>query len=224
MNRRVFRLCFRIGAWGGVAACGGATHLSGGGDADTPDAAISDTDSEAAACFIDTSNYGQSCSVDSDCVGMVNAPQGRLQVQSGNYCKPMCICGGEAINRQSIAQYVTDVSKTPLGSGSIPNPDCFCPLGAAACCQNGLCADGCYGSLDDAGVTGATGGQDSGAAGGVLCGLKTGPLDSGADASGASRWCMPPEVCIPYNTGWACCTQQSSGGISICVTIGSDGG
>jgi hypothetical protein len=240
----------------GVAAttsCGGSTHVSGSADGGGSEVGVgpeasavadgretdSETDSETsvvasldgAACFINTSNYDQSCSVDSDCVTQVDLNPSKLddywKVQSGNYCKTMCICGGDTISKSAVAQYTADVSKTPLGSGEIPYVPCSCAVGLPHCCQHGLCAlcgsvdAGASGGPLDAGTSGA---QDAEPPGSVLCGLNTGPLDAGASAGGPSRWCTPPETCVPFNGGWACCTEQGTGGISVCVAPIGDSG
>jgi hypothetical protein len=221
-----------------ITACGGSVHASGIADASASeggariDASVmtdgrgeaDEADSEAsdaAACVINTSNYDQSCSTASDCVTQVDLNPNKVgdtwNVQSGNYCKPMCICGGGTISKNGVAEYVADVSKTPLGSGEIPFEYCGCPASILACCQQGLCVPcsstgvGPGEGLPDTGAS--SGPQDAEPPGSVLCGLNTGPLDSGALAGGPSRWCTPPEMCTPYNGGWACCTAQGAGGI-----------
>ena len=117
-----------------------------------PDGGIG-TDFDSALCLINTSNYDQSCSLDSDCIGMfidLDGGIGRvIPIQSGNYCTKMCVCGGGAINRTSLAQYASDVLKTPLLSGGIPGAGCFCPLEVTPCCQQGVCMMFC--SASDAG-------------------------------------------------------------------------
>jgi hypothetical protein len=187
-------------------------------------------EAEAASCVIQVSRYDHSCSVDSDCVGLIagfrdDLGTGGLPVQSGNYCKAMCVCGGEAISKTAVAQYAKDVSATPLGSGAIAGEACGCVNILSPCCQNGQCVvDQCaQGTSIDAGTTSVL--DASSVDGSVLCGLKTGPLDSGSAGTDPTRWCMPQEVCTQFNGGWACCTVQGTGGISICVTpIEHDGG
>jgi hypothetical protein len=147
-----FRVC--LGSLATIAACGGSAHQSGGADAGTSDIADgrAETDSESgvaasldgAACFINTSNYDQSCSVDSDCVTQVDVNPNEIhdywEVQSGNYCQPMCLCGGGVIGKSAVAQYLADLSKTPLGSGEIPYERCGCMGEPPFCCYSGLCA------------------------------------------------------------------------------------
>ncbi len=150
-------------------SCGGETRLEGrgsdaailtdvadaassgieaGSDSNAPDGNAFDDDIDAAACYISASNYDQSCSVDSDCVAVIEGAEGGigafgLVVQSGNYCQPLCMCGGQAINKGAVAQYVADVSKTPVGSGAIKTPPCFCPsVSPTGCCgDGGRCLD-----------------------------------------------------------------------------------
>ena len=134
-------------ALGGTAACGGLvaspttgtdaglSDASVGVDATSLDSGLGE-ESYPAACFIDTNNYDHSCSVDSDCVGAL----------SGNYCKQpqhMCIyCLTETIAKSAVAQYLTDVSKTPLGSGAIPRKLCDCTAIFAPCCKSHYCVPG----------------------------------------------------------------------------------
>jgi hypothetical protein len=97
-------------------------------------------------CTISASSYDQSCNVDSDCVGMAD----RYAVQFGNYCQSACMCGGDAINKTSVAQYVQDV--TPLTASMA---GCFCPsVNTDACCENNRCTTSCPQGVD--------GGTDSG--------------------------------------------------------------
>jgi hypothetical protein len=127
-------------------------------DAGGSDASI---ETDAAACFINAATYDQSCSVDSDCLSSVSGlpvgslfvdlPAGSLFVQSGNYCTPLCICGDETISKGAVAQYVADVSKTPIGSGALAPSQCYCPSRTAPCCQAGRCSIGCLYARTDSG-------------------------------------------------------------------------
>jgi hypothetical protein len=239
----LFPPCLGIWALGVAASCGGST---GNDDADAsgsldagkteagdgfdatigmdagvePEASV-EGEVEAGQCYINAAMYDQSCSVDSDCIRTI--PWLGLPVQSGDYCSDMCLCGGEAINKDAAAQYTSAVSKTPLGSHAPEG--CLCPsLPTEACCQNGRCmATQCPATLMDAGMTGA---QDAGGAldGSVLCGLLTGPLDAGSSDAGPTRLCVPPEVCTPFNGGWACCVLPGGAGGSICFGLPGDGG
>jgi len=61
--------------------------------------------------------------------------------------------------------------------------------------------------------------------GSFMCGLNIGPFDGGPEAGEPWRWCMPPESCVPFNGGWACCTSQPSGGLTTCVApVANDDG
>jgi hypothetical protein len=106
----------------------------------------------AGPCNIYASDYDQSCSVDSDCVGTL-ADLGGIPVESADYCSPGCLCGtGEAINKSAVAQFTAAVSNTPLLSD--PSPGCFCSVrSTVGCCQNGRCSTLCYGIGIDGGVT-----------------------------------------------------------------------
>src|SRR5208283_2279748 len=70
---------------------------------------------DGSACFISASNYDQSCAVDSDCVAVIagSALAPAVVVQFDNYCtQGLCICGGDAINKDAVPQYIGDLSKT----------------------------------------------------------------------------------------------------------------
>jgi len=95
---------------------------------------------DASACLIVGSNYDQTCSTDSDCVGVA----GNLPVQFGDYCTTTCLCGGDAINESAAAQYQADVFRTPLGSGAYGLIGCgSCPGTIPPCCRSGRCATAC---------------------------------------------------------------------------------
>jgi hypothetical protein len=136
-----------------VPACQGARGPSDG-DAAPSDAAVMDggsnADSESgladaqypASCFIDRASYDQSCASDSDCIAQVTLPNMEsLRVQYGNFCQNqgVCFCGGGAVGRMSVAQYIADVSKTPIGSGELPIIACSCATSPPTTCQNGTC-------------------------------------------------------------------------------------
>jgi hypothetical protein len=182
-----------------------------------------------ASCFIEPSQYDQSCLVDSDCIEFISgvAPYlglGGLPVVAGNYCASMCLCRSRTISRSAATQYWTDVSHTPLGSGSISAEACGCAMSPPACCQNGKCTTAaCRNQTDDSG----TGASDAGAPpdGSVLCGLHEGPLEGGASIGDPSRWCYPMEQWVPFNGGWACCVTNPLGGVSTCaVPVANDAG
>jgi hypothetical protein len=107
------------------------------------------------ACSIDPSNYDESCSSDSDCVNMA----GNIPVDFGNYCQFLCRCGGDAINRTSVGQFMTDVLNTPLGSGAFLGMGCGCGYSGPSCCREGRCAVGATCEPGD----GSTAAADTGA-------------------------------------------------------------
>jgi hypothetical protein len=131
-------------AWG----CGGNVTGNGGADASSPSDAggtavdgSSDgpsvegsrgagVDADSGGCVISATSYDQSCNVDSDCV----------EVSVGDYCSATtCRCGTSAVNVGALAQFNTDVSKTPIGSGALHTPFCFCPYSAGPFCSQGTC-------------------------------------------------------------------------------------
>ncbi len=144
-------LAVPLAGWG----CGGSIGGSSGGspadsglDADVAtspaDAGGDATDAAAydavAYCEISAANYDTSCSTASDCI----SDAGGFPVQFGNYCQTStCWCGGDAINRNSAKQYVSDVSKTPWGSGAVVPPACSCPVYFGPCCIAGQCSTNC---------------------------------------------------------------------------------
>jgi hypothetical protein len=137
-------------------------------------------------CNIEASNYDQSCTVDSDCVALA----GRFAVQFGDFCHSGCMCGGDTINKSSVAQYIHDVSMTPLVAHL---ESCFCPLGLEPCCVNNRCSTtSCPEQPGDAGETpAADAGPPSEPPGSFMCDRNIGPFDAGTDARGPWRWCMP---------------------------------
>jgi hypothetical protein len=147
----------RDGGVKGVGSVSEASEL----EAASSEAEVTVDGGDAGTCLIEVPWYDQHCSVDSDCVELLagfhtdlGGPDGLL-VQSGNYCTTMCICGGEAINKSAVAQYMMDVSKTPLVSGAIPPPSCGCLPHGGACCRSGRCVGlGCPGLPQDAGLSG----------------------------------------------------------------------
>jgi hypothetical protein len=89
------------------------------------------TCTDANVQLIQASSYDQSCKVDSDCVG----------VAEGNACYPctvQCQAGG-AINRNALASYQSDLSKTIGARGATSVPPCGCPATFYPCCRGGSC-------------------------------------------------------------------------------------
>jgi hypothetical protein len=78
---------------------------------------------------IRAADYDQTCTTDSDCVGVVE----------GNLCLPnMCSdCTNAAVSTKAQAQYEADFAN----KDSTPTI-CPCPLGPAAVCKNGVCGVG----------------------------------------------------------------------------------
>jgi hypothetical protein len=201
----------------------------------TSDAAASieaSPESGGGSCWIDISTYDQSCAVDSDCVYFAGA----FAVASGNYCSDPapCNCVGGAISLGAANQYVADVSKTPVGSGAIPRGQCSCGIVTAPpCCLGGRCngGDACVYAYFDAGVDdSADDAFDAGVDdapedateagpvdGSVLCSQSQGVLDADVTNAGPTRWCQPPESCMPFNGNWACCTPLGEAGLTFCV-------
>jgi sulfatase modifying factor 1 len=144
------RLVVLLGAVGlllGDAGCSGqltvgmftsdaGSGASNGSSGSTLGSGASTGAAAPASCTILASDYDQSCTSDSDCVG----------VTAGNFCgsNPTCNCGGftDAISVNALAQFNADVAKTPSG----PQVTCPCPMPAeppgttsAVCCKNSTC-------------------------------------------------------------------------------------
>jgi hypothetical protein len=58
---------------------------------------------------------------------------------------------------------------------------------------------------------------------GVLCAYHTGPLAPGQDAGGPVMQCRSSFVCINVDKGWACCSVEGGGGVSVCLPFLTDG-
>lgn len=127
---------------GSGSACANAHLQNGGSDSGT------NTDTSRAVdayfgvdaspiCLVDSSNYDQSCSADSDCV----------RADFGNYCQWLCRCGEDAINRASLARFNADVAMTPLGQGRVPGV-CSCGYIVDPCCRGGQCITGSACTMD----------------------------------------------------------------------------
>jgi hypothetical protein len=101
--------------------------------------------------LIQASNYDQSCTTDSDCIG----------VGLGNVCFKCDIdCPNAAINRSAQAQYRTDVAHSPANDA-----DCGCPTyPVGPCCIGGMCQFGSQCLVADAAAdTGADAATDAAA-------------------------------------------------------------
>ena len=167
-------------------------------------------ESDGMSCFLDTSRYDQSCSVDSDCIAEIgdaglSLGAGTLIVQSGDYCRTMCLCPTDAISRSAVAEYVADVARTPLGSGSVSPQFCNCGVTYFPCCLRGHCVGACYTPELYAN------GSNADTNGDVPCGLQSGPLDGGGSGIEPFLVCRPPESCQRIGGGWGCCSRSSAG-------------
>jgi hypothetical protein len=193
---------------GGPASDGAPTDTSTAStDATTasPDAITAPPDTTGgvnvdAACHIQASSYDQTCSVDSDCVEMA----GGFSIDFGtDYCISSCMCNLDSINKNSTAQFVSDVSRTPLGSGAIPAAVCNCPGSPGGpCCRGGTCTVRCPPLDSGPGIVWDAAALD----GSTPCP----PLDAG----GPARWCVTDQQCLMFNGGWACCLHL--GGMFTC--------
>jgi hypothetical protein len=195
----------------------GAAFLEGGVDSGVLlEGGVDSGTLDAGTCLIDPSDYNRSCSAAMDCV----AQAGAFPVQFGDFCQPdTCWCGGGTINRDAVAQYVADVSKTAWGRDAYTPPACSCPQYGLPCCVAGQCTLNCPVQCSDC----ADGSPDTGMGlqdGSVLCSLHEGPVDGGEPDVGPVRLCVPPESCSPVNGVWECCTTN---GITVCVPpVGED--
>jgi hypothetical protein len=200
----------------GLDATRDVVRFEAGAEIDATSDASTSTDAEGgaaggnASCMIDTSHYDQSCVIDSDCVTEVDYPYaglgpGPLVVQSGDYCSSsLCLCQGNVIARSSMAQYVADVSRTPVGSSAVSPRPCNCPTPYYPCCLNGRCLGTCYAEELDGGTDG-----------GVLCGLNSGPL-VGNPGTEPFLVCRAPESCTSIANHWECCTSLGGGDLVTC--------
>ena len=91
-------------------------------------------DSDGPTCNMSASQYDNSCTVDSDCVG----------VPEGDPCAGNClsVCPTVALNARVASQYLTDLQV--VSAGRDENLVCNCPCIAAQpyCCL-GICYNGC---------------------------------------------------------------------------------
>jgi hypothetical protein len=108
----------------------GVVSLLPGAQGCTSDESVT-TCTDANVQLIQSSSYDQSCKVDSDCVG----------VAEGNACYPctvQCQAGG-AINRNALAGYESDLSKTIGAREEATAPPCGCAAMFYPCCRGGTC-------------------------------------------------------------------------------------
>ena len=108
--------------------CTGCMPVDGGAAVDgaTTDAGLS--------CNLSASQYDNSCTVDSDCVG----------VPPGDPCAGNCssICRTSALNARVAYQYLTDLKVVSAGRNE--DVGCMCPcIAAQPCCRQGVCYNMC---------------------------------------------------------------------------------
>ena len=109
------------------ASAGGSTGLSGsasaGGSMSLPlDGGLS--------CNMRANQYDNTCSVDSDCVGVPDVDP----------CSNLCPCPTAALNARVAYQYRSDFAALNAGRAS---GVCNCPCIAAPCCRQGVCYNSC---------------------------------------------------------------------------------
>ena len=86
------------------------------------------------SCSLSASQYDNSCTIDSDCVG----------VPFGDPCAGNCssICPTSALNARVAYQYLTDLKA--LMAGGTENAICNCPcIPLQPCCRQGVCYNMC---------------------------------------------------------------------------------
>jgi hypothetical protein len=170
---------------------------------------------EGGACFLQLSNYDQSCEVDSDCVAVAGLSEPGYSV---DLCQEQCLCNNYAINGAARPQYIVAFGQTPAGGVS---QGCEGEINACVtlygpCCREGMCQTGsaCNMPSGDAGgdqLSDAHLSMDSD----VLCALNFGPMAPSTTDAGPALLCTGGEFCSIYNSGWHCCFV--AGGATICV-------
>ena len=135
---------------GGSGGTAFGTTSSGGMVAGSGDAgATTDT---ALSCSLSASQYDNSCTVDSDCVG----------VPPGDPCAGNClsVCPTAALNVRSASQYLTDLGAV-MSAHNEPSGVCGCPaFGTPSCCRGVCSVEGCS-TPPDAGVAKDAGRADT---------------------------------------------------------------
>jgi hypothetical protein len=121
-----------LGSSGSGGMAGGSGTSSSGGMIMGSDAGT--TDDSGLSCSLSASQFDNSCTVDSDCVG----------VPPGDPCAGNCssICPTSALNARVAYQYLTDLKA--LMPGGNENIICSCPcIAAQPCCRQGVCYNMC---------------------------------------------------------------------------------
>jgi hypothetical protein len=60
--------------------------------------------------------------------------------------------------------------------------------------------------------------------GGFSCARLSGPLAEDASAIGPVEWCVPGQVCAPYDGQWGCCTDTGNNSFMCIFALYGDGG
>jgi len=181
-----------------LCGCGGCVPVDGGMavDGSTTDVGLS--------CSLSASQYDNSCTVDSDCVG----------VPPGDPCAGNClsVCPTAALNVRVASQYLADLGAVMSAHNESPGV-CSCPaFGTPSCCRGVCSVEGCS-TVPDAGV--AKDAQDAGPrtpllhrSAGVTCPTGRGPGLSICDCTGSDGPCS----CAPGECGQdSNCTAGISG-------------
>jgi hypothetical protein len=162
---------------------------------------------DANPCMVVASDYDQTCSADSDCVGVI----------SGDVCPLTSHCGvstfleGINVSQQDVYESALE---TALAKFTLMEP--LCPQTPIACCRGGLCAGTFECVSGDAGTTQPISDASFMPNYTVLCVEDAGAMDSGSAVPGESRWCNGPEQCLQFNGGWQCCVTNF-GPVAMCV-------
>jgi hypothetical protein len=170
--------------------CTGCMPVDGGTAVDgaTADAGLS--------CNMSASQYDNSCSVDSDCVG----------VPFGNPCAGNClsVCPLAALNARVAPQYLSDLGAV-MAAHTEPPVACACPAFSAPSCCRGICSvSGCSttGSIGGTGGGGTTAASGGNTGQGGMSGTGGGSTGSTGGSGGS-----------PGTGGNKCTTDQNT-----CVT------
>ena len=179
------------GGSGGTAGSSG-TSSSGGMIMDSGDAGA--TTDAGLSCSLSASQFDNSCTVDSDCVG----------VPSGDPCAGNClsVCPTAALNVRVASQYLADLGAVMSAHNESPGV-CSCPaIGAPSCCRGVCSVEGCS-TAPDPGVA-----KDAGL---VDTALPACPMLASLNSTDAAQ--------VGYTAGQMLIKCAYAGGaVSICVS------